>query len=65
MNIWLNGEEKETEAITIAELMRSLHFASGSVLIEHNGLALRPDEWALRSLNPGDRVECVKVVAGG
>jgi sulfur carrier protein len=65
MNIWLNGEEMQTSASTVADLVKSLPFPAAAVLVEHNGLALHRDEWPLRSLNPGDRVECVRIVAGG
>jgi len=36
-----------------------------SILVEHNGLALRRHEWAERVLAEGDRVEFVRMVAGG
>jgi sulfur carrier protein len=65
MKIWLNGDEKETTATDVALLVKALKFPEQAVLIEHNGLALRRDEWALRSLNPGDRIEAVRIVAGG
>jgi len=34
-------------------------------LIEHNGLALHRHEWPERSLGEGDRIELIRVVAGG
>jgi sulfur carrier protein len=36
-----------------------------SVVVEHNGEAVAPSEFARRQLRPGDRLEVVKVVAGG
>jgi sulfur carrier protein len=36
-----------------------------SVVVEHNGQAVAPSEFALRNLAPGDRLEIVKIVAGG
>lgn len=36
-----------------------------SVVVEHNGAAVAPSEFAARSLQPGDRLEIVKIVAGG
>jgi thiamine biosynthesis protein ThiS len=36
-----------------------------TVLIEHNQLALHQREWAERKLSEGDRIEFVRVVAGG
>jgi thiamine biosynthesis protein ThiS len=36
-----------------------------SVVVEHNGDAVAPSEFSQRQLNAGDRVEIVKIVAGG
>jgi sulfur carrier protein len=36
-----------------------------SVVVEHNGQAVAPSEFAARQLAPGDRLEIVTIVAGG
>jgi thiamine biosynthesis protein ThiS len=36
-----------------------------SVVVEHNGEAVAPSEFPRRMLSAGDRVEIVKIVAGG
>jgi thiamine biosynthesis protein ThiS len=36
-----------------------------SVVVEHNGDAVAPSEFARRILAGGDRLEIVKIVAGG
>ena len=36
-----------------------------SVVVEHNGEAVAPSEFARRQLAAGDRLEIVKIVAGG
>jgi thiamine biosynthesis protein ThiS len=36
-----------------------------SVVVEHNGEAVAPSEFAHRQLHAGDRLEIVKIVAGG
>ena len=36
-----------------------------SVVVEHNGEAVAPSEFFRRQLNAGDRLEIVKIVAGG
>ena len=36
-----------------------------SVVVEHNGEAVAPSEFSRRQLRPGDRLEIVKIVAGG
>jgi thiamine biosynthesis protein ThiS len=36
-----------------------------SVVVEHNGEAVAPSEFSQRQLHAGDRLEIVKIVAGG
>jgi thiamine biosynthesis protein ThiS len=36
-----------------------------SVVVEHNGEAVAPSEFSQRQVHPGDRLEIVKIVAGG
>lgn len=36
-----------------------------SVVVEHNGEAVAPSEFAERQVKAGDRLEIVKIVAGG
>jgi thiamine biosynthesis protein ThiS len=36
-----------------------------SVVVEHNGDAVAPSEFSHRQLQAGDRLEIVKIVAGG
>jgi len=36
-----------------------------SVVVEHNGEAVAPSEFPKRQLKAGDRLEIVKIVAGG
>jgi len=36
-----------------------------SVVVEHNGEAVAPSEFSRRRLEPGDKLEIVKIVAGG
>jgi sulfur carrier protein len=66
MKISLNGEPVDTrEAKTIAELIDRYELPPQSILVEHNGLAVHRHEWAERSLAEGDRIEFIRVVAGG
>ena len=65
MTISLNGESVDTrEAKTIAELIDRYRLPQ-SILVEHNGLAVHQHEWSERSLAEGDRIEFIRVVAGG
>ena len=66
MNIAVNGESVDTrEAKTIAELIERYQLPPQLILVEHNGLALRRYEWPKRPLVEGDRIEFIRVVAGG
>lgn len=66
MNLWINGEPAEVDGLTtVAELAKHYGLQPNSVLIEHNQVALHQREWSERPLVEGDRVEFVRVVAGG
>ena len=66
MKISLNGESVDArEAKTIAELVDRYQLPPQSILVEHNGLAVHRHEWTQRSLAEGDRVEFIRVFAGG
>jgi thiamine biosynthesis protein ThiS len=66
VTISLNGEKVDArDAETIAELVKRYELPSQSILVEHNGLAVHRHEWSQRSLAEGDRVEFIRVVAGG
>lgn len=65
VKIRLNGEEQETVAQNIRDLLDSLNLPAAALLVEHNGLALRRDEWPRRTLGEGDRIEIIRIVAGG
>jgi sulfur carrier protein len=66
VTISLNGEGVDArEAKTIAELVNRYQLPPQSILVEHNGLAVLRHEWAERSLAEGDRVELIRVAAGG
>ncbi len=63
--ITINGQPRDTVAHDIAALVAELGFAPGTVLVEHNGTALRPAEWTERVLKNGDRIELLRLAAGG
>ena len=66
MKISLNGESVDTREVkTIAELIDYYHLPRQSVLVEYNGLAVHRHEWATQPLAEGDRIEFIRVVAGG
>jgi sulfur carrier protein len=66
MTISLNGEPADAgEAKTIAELIDRYELPRQSVVVEQNGAAVHRHEWTKRLLAEGDRIEFIRVVAGG
>ena len=66
MILWVNGESADVNGpTTVAELATHYGLEPNSVLIEHNETALHQREWSQRQLSEGDRIEFVRVVAGG
>jgi thiamine biosynthesis protein ThiS len=61
-----NGKQLEAQLpCTIEEFLVAQGLLPRSVVVEHNGEAVAPSEFARRQLNGGDRLEIVKIVAGG
>jgi sulfur carrier protein len=50
---------------SIEEFLGAQNLPPRSVVVEHNGEAVAPSEFSRRQLNTGDRLEIVKIVAGG
>ncbi len=66
MNLTINGEPREIEgASDVAELIVALGLPAPAMLVEHNGTALRREEWKGIRLADGDRLEIIRIVAGG
>ena len=66
MRVWINGESTEINGVTnVAKLAAHYGLQPNTVLIEHNATALHQREWGERPLAEGDRIEVVRVVAGG
>ena len=61
-----NGKEiKASVPCSIAEFLLAQGLLPRSVVVEHNGEAVAPSEFSQRLLAVGDRLEIVKIVAGG
>jgi len=64
--ITANGRAIEAELpCTIEEFLVAQGLLPRSVVVEQNGEAVAPSEFSKRQLNAGDRLEIVKIVAGG
>jgi thiamine biosynthesis protein ThiS len=61
-----NGERISAELpCSIEHFLKTRKLLPRSVVVEHNGQAVAPSEFAQRQLAEGDRLEIVKIVAGG
>jgi sulfur carrier protein len=66
MKIFVNGEAADYEdGSTVEELITRHGLSPETTLIEWNGVALRRSEWSTRILQEGDRIEILRVAAGG
>lgn len=61
-----NGKSIEAELpCSIEEFLVAQRLLPRSVVVEHNSEAVAPSEFSKRQLKAGDRLEIVKIVAGG
>jgi thiamine biosynthesis protein ThiS len=65
MKLVLNGQEREVQATQVEDLVAELGLPLSAALVEHNGTALLRSEWAMTNLQNGDRLEIIRMVAGG
>ena len=65
-SIIANGQPTAaTFPCTVEQFLVAQGLLPRSVVVEHNGEAVAPSEFPKRQLNAGDRLEIVKIVAGG
>jgi thiamine biosynthesis protein ThiS len=61
-----NGRAVETATpCSIEAFLHAQKLLPRSVVVEHNGQAVVPSEFATRQINANDRLEIVRIVAGG
>jgi thiamine biosynthesis protein ThiS len=61
-----NGKQVPiTGPCSLAEFLTAQGLRPRSVVVEHNGQAVAPSEFSQRQITAGDRLEIVKIVAGG
>lgn len=66
VTVFVNGKARQVDPEkTVSEMVRDLKLAPAAVLVERNGRALLRQEWEREKVEHGDRLEFVKVVAGG
>lgn len=66
LTVVANGKPMQTTLpASIEEFLIGQNLPPRSVVVELNGEAIAPSEFAQRQLHGGDRLEIVKIVAGG
>jgi sulfur carrier protein len=66
LSIFVNGRARQVSAaMTLGELAATFNLDARCLLVELNNQTLPRDEWPGRALQHGDRVEFIRVVAGG
>ena len=66
LSIFVNGHARQVgSTTTLGELAMSCGLDERRLLVELNDLTLAREEWPGRTLQHGDRVEFIRVVAGG
>lgn len=64
--IMANGKQQKAEfPCSLQHFLEQSGYRPKSVVVEHNGSAIAPSEFSARQLADGDRLEIVKIVAGG
>jgi thiamine biosynthesis protein ThiS len=64
--IMVNGKRVEAKLpCSVEDFLKAQALLPRSVVVEHNGEAVAPSEFVSRQLAAGDRLEIVKIVAGG
>jgi thiamine biosynthesis protein ThiS len=65
LKIVVNGQTHETQAAHMEALLKDFNLLPTQVALEHNGVVLFRHEFSKITPKEGDRIEIVKVVAGG
>lgn len=65
MNILLNGDQKEVDATTVAQLVIELGLEKRMLAVERNLEVVPKSEYEQTGLVEGDRIEVVHMIGGG
>jgi thiamine biosynthesis protein ThiS len=64
--VTVNGKSQALAALSsLLELLQHLNLDPARVAIEHNGVIVPQDRFAVTALHDGDRLEIVQFVGGG
>jgi thiamine biosynthesis protein ThiS len=65
MKVFLNGEEIETSAKTIDELLLERKIEKSKIALDVNAYLVTRSEYSTFPINEGDRIEIIAFVGGG
>ena len=67
MRLQINGEIKilELNQAYLINVINRIGHDSRTVIVEFNGVIVRPDEWEQQQVKDGDIIEIVTIVGGG
>jgi len=67
MRLWINGDECDLGdgVRTVADVLVAMGVAAEGTLVEWNGEALFRREFGVTVVSEGDRLELVRIAAGG
>ena len=65
ITIQINGEKSQTNARTIAELLREVGATSQGIAVAMNGNVIRRDEHETTPVLEGAEIEIIRAVQGG
>jgi len=65
VRIQLNGEQRETAAATLQQLVIELGLEVRTIAIEYNREVAPRSRWSMISIAENDRIEIVQMIGGG
>lgn len=66
MTVTINGEQRELrDGTTVAELLATLGAGPNGIAVACNDRVVNRSSYESYRINPGDRVEVIRAVAGG
>ena len=65
MQVKLNGEPREIQAVTLGQLISHHNLNPEAIVIEINSVIAQKQAWPTITLNEGDQIEIISFVGGG
>jgi sulfur carrier protein len=66
MIIKINGKDTDiSDNLAVQNLIADRQLNQKQIIIELNGLVLKPDRWSYTVLSPNDKLEIVRIIGGG